>query len=160
MRHLLDLYCRALNVLMAIALVCMTVMVFGNVVLRYAFNSGITLSEEISRWLLVWMTFIGALIALKEGGHLGTDVLTSRLPPLGKKLCALIAHLLMLYATWLLFTGSLIQAGIDKTVIAPASGLPMAVMDAAGVFYGASAIVILVTDVWHIIAPPTAGEKS
>jgi hypothetical protein len=46
----------------------MVVMVFGNVVLRYAFNSGITVSEELSRWLFVWMTFMGAVVALKDHG--------------------------------------------------------------------------------------------
>ena len=58
----------------------MVVLVFGNVVLRYAFNSGITVSEELSRWLFVWLTFLGAIVALKEHGHLGTDMLVGRLP--------------------------------------------------------------------------------
>src|SRR2546423_2066887 len=44
----------------------MMILVFGNVVLRYALNSGITMSEEMSRWLFVWMTFLGAIVALKE----------------------------------------------------------------------------------------------
>ena len=50
----------------------MVVMVFGNVVLRYGFNSGITVSEELSRWLFVWMTFLGAIVALRNArppGH-------------------------------------------------------------------------------------------
>ena len=38
-----------------LALVAMVIMVFGNVVLRYGFNKGITVSEEVSRWLFVWM---------------------------------------------------------------------------------------------------------
>ena len=53
----------------------MVVLVFGNVVLRYGFNSGITVSEELSRWLFVWLTFLGAIVALREHGHLGTDML-------------------------------------------------------------------------------------
>lgn len=44
----------------------MVVMVFGNVVLRYAFNSGIAISEEVSRWLFVWITFLGAIVAVRE----------------------------------------------------------------------------------------------
>jgi len=57
----------------------MVVLVFTNVVMRYAFNSGITISEELSRWLFVWMTFMGAIVALRERAHLGTDTLVSRL---------------------------------------------------------------------------------
>ena len=60
----------------------MVVLVFGNVVLRYGFNSGITVSEELSRWLFVWLTFLGAVVALREHAHLGTDTLVARLPPL------------------------------------------------------------------------------
>lgn len=54
----IDRCCRAINLLIALALAVMVVMVFGNVVLRYAFNSGITVSEEVSRWLFVWITFL------------------------------------------------------------------------------------------------------
>ena len=51
--------------MIALCLALMVVMVFGNVVLRYGFNSGITVSEELSRWLFVWMTFLGAIVALR-----------------------------------------------------------------------------------------------
>ncbi|WP_157272002.1 TRAP transporter small permease, partial [Azohydromonas aeria] len=58
MNRFLDGYCRVLDALIALALAVMVVLVFGNVVLRYAFNSGITVSEEVSRWLFVWLTFL------------------------------------------------------------------------------------------------------
>ncbi|WP_369908131.1 hypothetical protein [Limnohabitans sp. JirII-29] len=45
----ISIYCRLLEVVIAIALAVMVVLVFGNVILRYAFNSGLTLSEELSR---------------------------------------------------------------------------------------------------------------
>ena len=76
-QKLINGYCRLLAVLMVLSLAAMVVMVFGNVVMRYGFNSGITLSEELSRWLFVWMTFLGAVVAINERGHLGTDSLTS-----------------------------------------------------------------------------------
>lgn len=110
MTRIFDGYCKLLDMLIALALAIMVVLVFGNVVLRYAFNSGITVSEEVSRWLFVWVTFLGAAVAVKERGHLGTDFLVARLPVLGKKVCLVVGHLLMLYATWLLFSGSLAQA--------------------------------------------------
>ena len=78
---LIDAICRLFSVLMVACLALMVVMVFGNVVLRYGFNSGITVSEELSRWLFVWMTFLGALVAMREHAHLGTDMLVARLPP-------------------------------------------------------------------------------
>ena len=112
-RTLITAYCRLLNVLMAASLGLMVVLVFGNVVLRYVFNSGITLSEELSRWLFVWMTFMGTVVALKDHGHLGTDMLVGRLGPLGKKLCFALAHLVMLWLCYLLLTGAWEQARVN-----------------------------------------------
>ena len=96
MNQLLDRYCRVLDGISVLFLAVMVVLVFGNVVLRYAFNSGITVSEELSRWLFVWLTFLGAVVAVKEHGHLGTDMLISRLGTTGKKVCLIIGHVLML----------------------------------------------------------------
>ena len=122
MQKIINGYCRALEVFIALALAVMVVLVFGNVVLRYAFNSGITISEEVSRWLFVWMTFMGAIVAIKEHGHLGTDMLVARLPKTGKKACLIVGHLLMLYVTWLLFEGSVAQTKINWEVNAPVTG--------------------------------------
>ena len=145
---LIDRYCRLLEMLIALALAVMVVLVFGNVVLRYAFNSGITVSEELSRWLFVWLTFLGAIVALKEGAHLGSDMLVSRLPRNGRRLALVLGHLLMLYITWLMFVGSLAQARINWDVEAPVSGAPMAVVYAAGVVFAVSAGVLLLHQLW------------
>lgn len=108
-----DRCCRVLEAAIAFCLALMVVLVFGNVFLRYAMNSGITLSEELSRWAFVWMTFLGAIVALKEHGHLGTDMLVSRLGPFGKKVCLGASYSLMLFACWLLFKGAYEQAVIN-----------------------------------------------
>ena len=101
-QRILRTYTHVLDALGGICLAVMVLLVFGNVVLRYTFNSGITVSEELSRWLFVWLTFMGAVVALREHGHLGTDVLVSRLPAGGKKVCLVLAQLSMLYVSWLL----------------------------------------------------------
>ena len=54
LKQIIDGYCRLLSLFTAGSLAIMVVLVFGNVVMRYGFNSGITLSEELSRWLFVW----------------------------------------------------------------------------------------------------------
>lgn len=113
LNDLIDRFCRWINLLIAMALAVMVVLVFGNVVLRYGFNSGISVSEELSRWLFVWITFLGAIVAVKEQGHLGTDILLNRLPPIGQRICLVISHGLMLFCTWLLFSGALAQARIN-----------------------------------------------
>src|SRR5262245_64091998 len=101
MQRAIDIFCRVFEIAIAACLAVMVVMVFGNVVLRYAFNSGIVVSEEVSRWLFLWVTFLGAIVALKEHAHLGSDFLVGALPRRGKQACLVIGHLLMIAATWL-----------------------------------------------------------
>ena len=134
---LIDRLCRLFSFLMVAALALMVVMVFGNVVLRYGFNSGITVSEELSRWLFVWMTFLGAVVALRAHGHLGTDSLVSRLPVAGKKFCLGTTHLIMLYMCWLMGRGAWQQTVINY-------GTTSAVMEASLAWFYSSGVVFAV----------------
>ena len=149
MNKLVDGYCKLLDGLIALALAAMVVLVFGNVVLRYAFNTGITMSEEVSRWLFVWLVFLGAIVALKEHAHLGSDMLVSRLPVMGKKICLVLGQLLMLYITWLIFSGSLAQARINFDVEAPVTGASVAIFYSAGVVFAVSAGLLLLRELWR-----------
>ena len=148
----IDRCCRSINLIIALALAVMVVMVFGNVVLRYAFNSGITVSEEVSRWLFVWITFLGAIVAVRERGHLGTDFLLARLPPLGRRICLAISYALMLWCTWLLFSGALAQSRINWDVDAPVTGASMAIFYASGVVFAVAAGLLLALDLWRIVS--------
>jgi TRAP-type C4-dicarboxylate transport system permease small subunit len=89
-------------------MVVMLVMVFGNVILRLFFNTGIDLSEEMPRFAFVWMTFLGAIVGMRRRAHLGVDMLVQALPVLGRKVCWGISQAVMLvccgyivYGTWL-----------------------------------------------------------
>jgi len=144
-------YCKALEAVIALCLVLMVVLVFGNVVLRYAFNSGIAVSEELSRWLFVWLTFLGAIVALREHGHLGTEALVSRLGRFGRKACLVIGYLLMLGCCWLLFKGSLEQTKINWDVSAPSSGASMAWFYSVGLVFSVSAALLTLADLWKLV---------
>ncbi|WP_137893755.1 TRAP transporter small permease [Ramlibacter sp. 2FC] len=159
MAKLVDGYFRLLKALIALCLVLMVALVFGNVVLRYAFNTGLTLSEELSRWLFVYLVFLGAVVAMREHGHLGMDGLVKRLPAAGKKACLVASHLLMLWATWLLLQGSWVQTQINLGTTAPSSGLPVAVVYAVGLVYGVSVGAILLADLWRVLSGAVADDE-
>lgn len=144
---------------MAIILALMVIMVFANVVLRYAFNSGITVTEEVSRWLFVWMIFLGAIVAVREHAHLGTDVLVRRLPVWGKKLCLVLSHGLMLFATWLLLSGSWQQTVVNWDVRAPTSGASVAIFYIVGVVFAVSAIVFFLHDLWRALSGQLSNDE-
>lgn len=145
-------YCRALSLLMVLGLALMVVLVFTNVVLRYAANSGIAVSEELSRWLFVWLTFLGGIVALHERAHLGTDTLVSRLPVAGKKVCLGAGHVLMLFICWLLFKGSLDQVRINWDSTSAAMEVSMALFYGCGLVFAVSGAVILLNDFWRLLS--------
>ncbi|KQO23278.1 TRAP transporter small permease [Acidovorax sp. Leaf78] len=158
MNRWMDGACRGLEAVIAAMLALMVVLVFGNVVLRYGFNSGITVSEEVSRWLFIWMTFLGAIVALREHGHLGVDMVVQRLPAVGKKICLALGHVVMLYIVWLLFQGSLAQARINWDVTAPTTGASMAIVYAAGLVFAVCAALILAIDLYRLLSGQIADE--
>jgi TRAP-type C4-dicarboxylate transport system permease small subunit len=151
MKKMIDSYGRLLEMLMALMLAVMVLLVFGNVVLRYAFDSGISVSEELSRWLFVWLTFLGGIVAVKDRAHLGTDMLVSRLPSWGKKLCLIAGQLLMLYITWLLFSGSWAQTLLNMNTEAPGSGLSMGLFYGVGVLFALSTSLLLLRELWLVL---------
>jgi TRAP-type C4-dicarboxylate transport system permease small subunit len=163
MNRVLDIYCRALKLAAVGLLAVMVLLVFGNVVLRYAFNSGITVSEELSRWLFVWLTFLGSIYALREYQHLGTDVLVSRLGPSARRAVLLVGHCLMLWVCWLLFAGALEHTRLNWNVTAPSTGISVAWFYGAGVVFSVSAALILFEQMIGLIrgdlpSQPLVGE--
>jgi TRAP-type C4-dicarboxylate transport system permease small subunit len=141
---------RVLRAFIAFCLAAMVVLVFGNVFLRYAFNSGITISEELSRWLFVWLTFVGAVVALRDHAHLGMDSVVSRLPAWGKKACFLLSNALMLYCVYLFFVGSWQQTVINLENMAPATGLSSGwFYYSVGIFFSVAAAGLLLRNLWR-----------
>lgn len=63
-----------------IMLMVMFVLVFGNVVTRYCFGFSIAAAEEISTFLMIWVTYLGAGLALREGKLASIDAIQDKLP--------------------------------------------------------------------------------
>ena len=156
---LIDRLCRLLSAVMVLFLAAMVVMVFGNVVLRYGFNSGITVSEELSRWLFVWMTFLGSLVALRNHAHLGTDTLVARLPVKGKKICLGASHLLMLYLCWLMLVGAWQQTVINWGTTSAVMEASMGYFYASGLFFSVFAFLFILVDFVRLLTGQLAESE-
>ena len=145
-------YCRLIGYLIAAALLLMVALVFGNVVMRYAFNSGFTVSEELSRWLFVWLTFLGAVVALRDNAHLGTDMLVGKLGARGKRICMGLSLALMLYCLWLLFQGSLEQFKLNVDSDSPVMEASMGWFYACGMVFAVLGAPILLQDLYKLLS--------
>jgi TRAP-type C4-dicarboxylate transport system permease small subunit len=116
---------KLLELLIVVSMVAMVFMVFGNVVLRYGFNSGIDVSDEMSRYCFIWLTYIGAMVAMREKGHLGVDTLVKHLGLGGKKLCLFLSESLMLTCNVLFFVGTWKMHELQVSNVSPVVGLSM-----------------------------------
>lgn len=116
---------KTLELLIVLCMLAMVVMVFGNVVLRYGFNSGITISEEMSRYFFIWLTYIGAMVAMREKGHLGVDTVVKHLGLAGKKVCLFLSESIMLGCNVLFFIGTFKMHDLHVTNISPVVGMSM-----------------------------------
>ncbi|MDQ2081372.1 TRAP transporter small permease [Xanthobacteraceae bacterium Astr-EGSB] len=143
--------------LIVFSLAAMLVIVFGNVVLRYVFNSGISICEELSRMLFVWMTFIGAVVAVAEGTHLGMDSVIQRLPRKGVIICAIVSDLMIVACTMLVAHGAWQQTIVNMDNVAPVSQVPLGFVHASVLV--ASVAIILITSgrFWRVVTG-RAGE--
>ncbi|WP_459616708.1 TRAP transporter small permease [Bordetella sp. 2513F-2] len=162
MKRIIDAYFLLLKGMLVLCLAGMVVLVFGNVVLRYVFNSGIATSEEVSRILFVYGTFLGAIVALRERRHLGVDTLLVRLSPAGRRLCAVAAYGLMLLASCVVLVGSWSQTLINWSVKMPVTGLSMALQYGVGVVFSISAICILLVELARVlrgVTPDTTASQ-
>ncbi|OGB04388.1 MAG: ABC transporter permease [Burkholderiales bacterium RIFCSPHIGHO2_12_FULL_61_11] len=125
MQKSIHFFFKLLELLIVVCMVAMVIMVFGNVVLRYGFNSGIDISDEMSRYSFIWLTYIGAMVAMREKGHLGVDTLVKHLGIGGKKLCLFLSEALMLGCNVLFFVGTWKMHELQVTNVSPVVGLSM-----------------------------------
>ncbi|WP_312794919.1 TRAP transporter small permease [Tianweitania sp.] len=114
-----------LEKLLMIALALMVIMIFGNVVLRYGFNSGITESEELSRFIFVWLIFIGAFLTLRDRAHLGVNSLVRAMPFKAQRLVRIGGDLATLLCCYLLGLGAWRQTVDNLENFSPVAGVPL-----------------------------------
>lgn len=84
----------------------MFVLVFANVVTRYCLGFSIAAAEEISTFLMIWITYLGAGLALREGKLASIDAIQDRLPSwLLRTLRSLLGLISMVFFGLLVFYG-------------------------------------------------------
>ncbi|MFU2134782.1 TRAP transporter small permease subunit [Gallibacterium anatis] len=115
---------KLLEICVAAMLAVMSFLVFLNVVLRYSFNTSFTMTEELSRFLFIWVIFLGAILAFSENAHVNVSVLSDKLSKKGKLILSLCTNAIMLICCYLIFTGSYQQMAINWHNYSPISSIP------------------------------------
>lgn len=133
----------------------MVLSVFMNVVLRTCFNSGLTWSEELSRYLFVFVTYVGAISAMRVNGHLGVDTLISRVPRPLQMVMYVVSQLVIAALMCILVHGSgkmVLQNTESRTA---ALGISYALLYSVGIITGVSIAAMAVANIVYAVTHPS-----
>lgn len=133
----------------------MVLFVFLNVVLRTCFNSGLTWSEELSRYLFVFVTYVGAISAMRVNGHLGVDTLISRVPRPLQMVMYVVSQLVIAALMCILVHGSgkmVLQNTESRTA---ALGISYALLYSAGIITGVSIAAMALANIVYAVTHPS-----
>ncbi|WP_353430184.1 TRAP transporter small permease [Paracoccus denitrificans] len=139
LQRIADLGFRLIEAVLVLIFTGLIVLVFSNVVMRYLFDTGLVVTDEVSRMMFVWICFLGAIVVARRNEHLDVDLLTAHMSPATAHVARMIALLGVIVCCVVLGVGAWQQTMFNTSNIAPASGLPTAVTYAAP-FVGAVGI--------------------
>lgn len=97
---------RVLRTACFLLMLAMVTIIFAQVIARYVLSDSLSWSEEVGRFLFIWMTFLGAALALRNGNHVALDVVVVRLPEKLKKASLVFGYLCMaIFAAVIVYGG-------------------------------------------------------
>ncbi len=134
---------KAAEAFMAITLALMVIAVFSNVVLRYAFGTGLVIYEELSRLLFIWLVCMGTVVTAHEKRHLSFDLLVDRVGPRTRTAMGALAALISAIVLGMVVKGAWDQVIAGLHSYSPVIGYPLAIAAAATLFMSASMEILL-----------------
>jgi len=144
---------KAEEIILGVLLTTASLVLFANVVARYVFNWGFPWAEELVRYEIIWMVFLGGSIAARQGLHIGVDILVRFAPlPLRKPISVLINLISLIFCGFIVYYGA---ALISQTrmfgQVSPALQVPMWMVQLA-IPLGAGLMALrFAQEIWHLI---------
>ena len=132
----------------------MAAIVAAQVFFRYVLNASLFWSEEAARFLLIWLTFLGATTAYYRGSHPGIDALTRRLPRAARRVAAVTAHGAAAGLALVMIVYGARFAWFVRLQISPALSLPKWIVFAVIPVTG----ILLLVQITRFIAQALAGD--
>lgn len=158
MKRLIHWYFKALELVMVLCLAAMCLMVFGNVLLRHFFDSGINVSEELSRFMFIWLTFLGAILAMREGGHMGVDMVVRRLTGKAQFVAVVLAQGLVFGCCAVLLWGLIRQYALNAANIGLVTGISLAVVYSVAYLCAASIAIMALANMVRLLLGKTSAQ--
>ena len=115
------------DVFCAVSLLLTTIILFVNVVLRYVFSASTSWAEELIRYLMIWITFIGGAVCVRHAAHIRMDFLLTLLPKSVGRVITRLVYLIAagFCAALLVYSWQLVQFTVELEQTSPAMEVPM-----------------------------------
>jgi TRAP-type C4-dicarboxylate transport system permease small subunit len=152
---------RAIDAAAVAVFVAIFLCVFAQVVFRYVFNSPLTWSEELARYLFIWCAFLGWVIASRRGSHLAMTFAVERLPRRAQAGVAAAIQFATMYFAWILGTRGIRLVGnswdVENVAVPFNLGVVYLIEPVAAVSIAAYALAALI-DALKALRAPAQGE--
>ena len=89
--------CRLLEAALILAVAVLVLDVLWGVFTRYALSEQAKWSEELARFLLIWISLLGGAVAFGEKSHLGVDYFVGKFDPVARKFVTIVGQLIVLF---------------------------------------------------------------
>lgn len=159
MNKLLDKVFRGIDIFTGILTGAMVLFVFLNVVLRMVFNSGLTWSEELARYLFVAVTYIGAISAMRANAHMTVDMVLSKVKAPLQMTFYVISQSLIAVLMMMLVHGSYKMVLQNTAARTTALGIPYALLYSLGILTGVAICVLAVANIFYAVTHPAEISK-
>ena len=125
MSHALGLLRRAIQLVIILMFVVLIATVFYQVVGRYLFNAPPSWSEELARFLQVWIALLASALCIQQSMHLGVDYLLHAVRPRGRALLEMLVHVFVTGFLLLLLVQGIKILEVASVQTSPAMGINM-----------------------------------
>ena len=137
-----------IEALLALLLAGMIIMVFTNVVMRYAMDSGLRWGIELSRMAFVWIAMLGSALALRSNEHLAVTEVVEAFFPRALRPLWVLTRLVIIGLLVMFVIGCWRQMMLNWVNISQVTGLPTALFYLAGVTGGGLMILVAIGQIF------------
>ncbi len=146
--HLESIY----NTILIVLISSMFITVTYNVFMRFVINQSVGWADELSRFLFIWTSFIGAVIAFKNDEHVGLSFVVDKIKSIPVKrgiaiIRQLLVNMLLGFLAWFGY-----QASTTVMNVSPALSIPMASIYLIVPVCGLLMLIIGIGKLWSLIS--------
>ena len=113
------------RIILMILVAILGISIFLQVFFRYFLNNPLSWSEEVARYCMIWITFIGASVAFNDDSMSSVDLLVNAVPRTARKLMILISNLSVFIITLFVFKYSIDLLLLPGTLYQTSAGIGM-----------------------------------